>query len=391
MKSLTEALLERHVPTGSRALGSEVALLATRGNMHDARHAADRLSMSARQLLASTHKADIEAAHGIQQTFLANDFSAFRHTFELDEKPGQRHILDWLAQASLRDMVTFGTFNTDRLTTFQRRLDSDFDLFRHRTMQKVTGLTDISLFPDTAKPLFEQTLDTYGAFTALDSFESGGKQVDGFCDDETLAIANLYTRREDFCGLNRRLFNVIFHETLHGVGNSRGFFFGIDTPHDYLRLPEEAFVSHAEAVADSPTLEEATIDRREPHIINPADRYPGIGAYADEREFFALVLGHPAEAPLPIDAVADAYFSAREPSGKHSRRRQLEQHMGRYFSGEARFFAAMDQYEQVGTHIERTELTQRWIDAYYGTSEFTPAAHLGDAQQPAAHPSVRER
>lgn len=342
------------------ALGADIAMLDREGYADAAKDAAYSLSVITKNLIHSHDPASIETVDSINWYFQQNDLDAAHdHLKDKVTRPLGGAILTWLANAPEEDVVTFSHFNTDRLRQHQHQLHLDQTRLQSDTVHRAESLVEQGVFPRSSIGLFLGAMSRYGQLRAIDSFESGGKQVDGYCTDDTIAISNLYFHKADFTFPTLHMKDTIFHEYLHGAGRDRGFFFGIHTKHHHLRILEEAFVTHATTLAmmqlDTPE------EMRSPNLINPDERYADLGPYKVERQLFALALKNFGNNPIPFDFVADTYFSSPESDGGQRKRKELERRIGKFFGSVEAFYRVADTYETTLGRTDRQQFLQQTI------------------------------
>lgn len=363
MSSHISNFLERQNKYNLQAFGADVTSYEQNGDYIQARDAARSLSRTAGNLLHSNHPQDVEAVPYINSHFDTYDQVAANE--ELKDKlsrPLGHTILNWLSQAPTGDIVTFSTWNTDRQQTFQRQLNMDQILLQQDTIARVEKLIDIGLYPKNATGLYLGAMERYGKFKAIDSFTSGGMLADGYCDDTTIALANRYEKPDILKDPGYTMKEISFHEYTHGAGWQRGFLSGIYTKHSRLRILEEAFVTHVSNVAmvesdgDDPLFDHA------PHVIHPQKRIADVGRYAVERELLDVIAKGDADGPIPIDFMAETYFSPFDTKGGINRRQELERRIGAFFGNIERFYALNDAYNQEPSDEQRTGL----LDAAIG-------------------------
>lgn len=366
MSSLIEQFLEHTAPAGSSAWGADIAIHHIRGNYREATNAAERVSQLAQAIIESSDPSDRAACAEIGERFRKDEYGTLPEVLREDMAPYR--VMQWIGRATAERVVSLALHNTERHATFQTRLSHDMDTLRNSVFDGFDILTTCGVFPALAREYAETAIESYGDFTAIDTFHAAGNFQNGYCSDSTIGISNLYSR-SDFYGITRSMKNTALHEVIHGSGMANaGFFAGIDTPH-LLRLPEEAFVQHATEVASAPYREDGITDHRTPENINPTSRYGDSGIYRSERTFWHMMLARDTDTPVSNELLGQAYFSSREYVGRNSPRRELEQRLGVFYANRLDFLEHMDEYEARAIR-ERSSLVEYWI-ARHGQSDVT--------------------
>lgn len=236
------------------------------------------------------------------------------------------NVMSWLARAKYNDLADFCQWNVARHKRHQTALDDITPKIQDNTRNATAALIDIGYFPTHAAPFMERSIQAAGRLAALDSFESGARNIDGHClfNPETgelkIGIANVFWDTYQFQGVTGYGHpSTTFHEYLHGAGlvNDAGLLSGIDRPIiDGLsgyRWVEEMIVGHSERVA---------FDKiHDPHVLDPWRRTRLLGPYIAEREFGSALLEFGPDKLGAVD-VANAFFASRDDPGQA--RRKLE-------------------------------------------------------------------
>jgi hypothetical protein len=274
----------------------------------------DAMRSNLDQLTASDDPYDQESVKTIGAFYQNNDLWALR--VERENLRASRDIIAWLGHTSMRNVAQFAIWNTERYNFFQSRLAQDHVAMTNDTLQKTQRLVDLELFPKIALSQIKRAIGAYGTLHAMDSFEAGARQANGYCTPRVIASANNYILPDIMEGMSSEMEGTVFHEYLHGasIQSATGFINGIATEGGH-RWLDESFVEHATQVAR---------DRLQPDItvIRPSKRRD-IGAsniYPQERTVLAALTSNDA-ADIPIDLLAAAYFSPLE-----SRERQEVEH-----------------------------------------------------------------
>lgn len=304
-------------------------------------------------LLTSDHPQDQQAVRTTADIFRERDHSLF-----VTEMSGMRasdpgaNILEWIATATPRDVAVLALWNRDRRDTLQRRLDEDYQDLVDTALNDVDTHIDNGIYPRQAIALYEDAFRRYGHFKALDSFESGLMGADGYCNDELIAIANLYNDSGAMAEQGQRLFDVVIHEGTHALGinrgiNNRGFLSGLASDHAYLLPPEERWASQTEGAFDKrfATPEEKTRLKS----IHDATR-----SYALENSLFDLAEQH-VPGGIPKDLYGHAFLSVRNSPEGQRVRRELEAKLLHAFGGTA-FYSFCESYTAADSYEEREQI-----------------------------------
>lgn len=352
----------RHQAFGSRIahIGIRATSLDSPTVLHEMSDGVTWLQIGIKDLLRSTGYKDKRAVEHVSTRFDSDDRSMFEwETQDYRETEVGPNILTWLASVSVKDFALFALWNTARRHQLQARLNEEFTDRRDTALGDVERLIDAGIYPAEAMKLYDETFNRYGKFTAIDSIEAGLMGADGYCGDDTIGIANLYTRPDDMRGNNRNFRRTIIHERTHGVARSggwhdRGFSLGIATPYTYIHTLEEYWASKTEASVNFAEHEQNGWPRTElaAHMQLPSDNrsYPHLNNYYD---LIASLSGK-----LDIPLVGHAYVSHRDSSKGRLLRQRVEDAITEV-TGQPAFFDLNDRYEAAETTEERIELMNK--------------------------------
>ena len=211
----------------------------------------------------------------------------------------KKSILPWLASAKDMDLIEFGIWNVEANTQQQQALDVVTPQLRSDSRERLDLLIGLGIVPKKARAALSLAHRLVSSLTAIDSFEAGGMQCNGYFDDDTkpLRIAHSNQFADRFChtGVSANMCSTNFHEDLHASSHvvSAGF--------RSMRILDECVVSHLTAVAESAGSE--------PEVMVPADRmFGGLGAYGSIRECIGMLASH-ATTAITIEAIGAAFFS----------------------------------------------------------------------------------
>lgn len=270
---------------------------------------AEAMKRNLNQLSASPHWDDQKSLEAIDNFYRANDLQALQN--EQGSVRINSNIASWLGRTSCHNVARFAVWNTDRHIQLQEALIRDHEHLADDTITRTEQLINLGLFPDIALSRVEQAIGAYGVLHAMDSFEAGARQANGYCTSRIMAIANNYEFRDTMEHPSSEMYSVVFHESLHATGMhaNGGFMTGIESAGIHYLL-EEAFVEHSTQVAR---------DQLQPDmdVIHP-DRRRKIGMdtiYYQEREILAHLTSGNA-ATIPADLLAATFFS---PHGSRER------------------------------------------------------------------------
>jgi|GEM_PF-4748319 len=379
MNAVSERLIAADQESTHYAFGAHVARYAdddlrhARQEMSFETHAsAYRLKSNVSHLLESQHPEDKSAVTNIARRFLARDallavasLETPRHPISVDEN---FNIIQWLADASYTEIAQFSLWHKRHLDNLQQQLNKDQPQLQASTAQRVEDLVDSSILPRSACKQYDDTFRHYGFFKAIDTFEAGAKNVDGYTTDTHIAIPNIYSGDQPDTYLNE----VVFHEYTHGVGfnEGQGFMYGAWTHPIVMRWLEEHTVAHLTAVSSKSAG--PNHDQALPHVYNPFVRQDrSFHPYPMESLFFAT-LAEQLEEGIPADLLAHAYMTPWSTNEGLRLRRELEQRLVRAVGSQALLFDISDAYE-AATKQDRDRLLLDYIDDATALIEDKPA------------------
>ena len=288
-------------------------------------------------LYESEVKDDKQAVSRINKRFLQDDYKRANSDLHMYvENPVGKNIVEWISASSDHDLEQFCIWSFERTRQLARAIQRDESLFIDHVLGKTEKLERIGLFPTTAVTLMEAATEHY-MLEGMDSFFSGGRNWNAFCNDYQIVSSNRYSLRGAMLFPPAEMKRTMFHEYLHGAGRDRGFFFGIKKEFRYNHLMEEAFVEHASTVAHTPLVPRH-------RVIDPSKRpyFGELGIYTPERTFLAAVTKH---ADIAIEHIAEAYFSPRGSERGEHLRGDIERKIGRFFGSKKDFFAFANDYQ----------------------------------------------
>jgi hypothetical protein len=277
----------------------------------------------------------------------------------LDEYDGGA-ILPWITTASPRDVALLAIWNKARRDHLQTRINEDTDSLQQYTRDSASYLMDSGIYPAGVDELHEMAFEYYGKFKAIDSFESGLQGAAGYSNSEVRAISNLYTR-SDLVGIGRYFKSVAFHEDTHSVMwlFDRGFMRGLATRHEYLRLWEEFWASHVQAVSSADS--EPGYDKRRPFVTNPHVRDDSNRSYITEATY-STSIAQKAEPGISADLFGHAYMAPFD----SKIRSDLENRIVMTLGSRAMLFDVADEYEKGETRSERNGVIAKAMAQLYG-------------------------
>jgi hypothetical protein len=333
-------------------LAQEDAELGSRSGLSEhARNAALDLSRSARSLLMSVEREDLESVRSINDCFTLYDGG--RMTLDHESITPVSTILPWIADANPRDLAIFARWNTDRRHDFQMQLNTDQKELQSDTLNKVERVINIDLYPKYTHELYRIAMVNYGELKAMDGIESGAMKAMGWCDETTIALANLYTCKDYFHGIGQQLQGTTFHEYTHGAGNNgRGFSYGISTPLKCKHLFEEMFASYVTAVATAKPGEENTA------TFGLCDRdLSNVCHYPRERELMEYMN----DGAIKPEKLVEAYFSQRDSKEGISLRTEVEKDFFRFFKSPATVIDLANNYSYAKTYGAKQHIINKAI------------------------------
>ncbi len=289
-------------------------------NTKETREEIKQLRESAKILVTSENSVYKSAVNYLNATFAINDGEVASRELKTKYVQG-KDVLAWLQKSSYKDIALFAEWNVNRQAAFQRAIVQDQPVLDADTIERTERMIDLGVFPKRALTRVEKSLGSFGVFYAMDSFEQGSQQAAGYCDNNMMAIANLYENKADLSGITPGMFNTAFHERLHGTGRPKGAFFTGVTKKKTMRWLEESTVEHATVVSGN-------VADPQVHTFMAADRMHDVspGAYQNER----ILLGdlqQQDKADIPLDLLYEAFFS----SGYSKSRREVEARLSRFF------------------------------------------------------------
>ena len=329
------------------------------------------LAYRAGQLLTSKNTSDIAAVSQINSDYSRTTHAAICEKLEnkVDQLPTLRP-LHWLQQASVRDIALFTIANRELQLEHQSALSRDQPHLEHIAMEGLERLVDAGYYPRAALPIYARTIEEYGRWKALDSFESGAKILSGYCSHRTIAFANMYKNPAEFTGVSRVLARAVLHELSHGVDThgGRGFQFQPSNSRGdfrYLSFMSEAMAEHNSAVHEAAHKKRA--DMLDMHTIHPTKRSDSkhdLHIYTPERTLCAALELDPVElAHLQITSISTLKGIKQ--------RTHILQHMTTKFRKEANIFTFADSYDDTPSR-KRTEFVDSIINFVQDTPRPEP-------------------
>lgn len=312
----------------------------------EAEKEARMLAETVKTLTASTDEDDKKSMEVINRHFaLYEQPLLLAHPPRGIETLPSENIMQWLADASYREIAVFSLWHYGVQKELQRRITVAQPVLHLDILDKANYLIENGIFPAHALALYQKSCADHRIIKPIDSFLLGSTLMSGYRTKQEIGMATPF-KDPYFKELDGYMVqHLMFHEMTHDVGGQankwgadfRGFNRGI-TQISHHRATEEFFVEHLTTISAA---------RTDPDIIDPDERQDGLHFYHRERKLHSIISRN-----IPVDLWGHAYIESRHSLRGLRLRRELAIRIGRAFGSWERYlqFSHSDAQTVGGAH-----------------------------------------